>query len=77
MTEQELRNQFSAHLRQELDQRDWTSGDLIRRLYSHSGIAVSRSTLWNWTTGKQIPRPFLIQKIAECFGQNLSDFFEP
>lgn len=77
MTEQELKDQFAVQLRLHLWREGWTPQDLMDRLYSSHGLSVSRSTVWYWTNGRQIPRPIVIQWIAECFGESLRDFFPP
>lgn len=77
MTEQELKDQFAGQLRLHLWRQGWTAQDLIDHLHQSHGLTISRSTVWYWTHGRQIPRPIILQWIAECFGENLRDLFSP
>lgn len=58
---------FGDWLRRELGRREWIGADLARRMGSSNG------TVSNWLTGKRVPSPETVQRIAMVLGAD-SDY---
>lgn len=77
MTEQELKQIFASRLREKMKEQHFNQQKLADLLFAFYGVSIQRSTISGWMNGRTMPRPILLEQVAECFGESIGEFLEP
>lgn len=70
MTEKELKHIFAENLKLLLQNGDYTQERFINLFNKKYGTKYKGASVSEWTTGKKMPRPIVLEQIGEFFGKN-------